>query len=157
VKKHPKTVRPFWPFGVLLFVVLLAFDQYTKNHILTRYTLGESHQVLPGVFFTYVQNTGTLWGLFRGSSANMAFIWLSITIFGLLIYFFDRFETLVEKICYSLIMAGLWGNLIDRGMQGFVVDFIDFRWWPVFNIADACIVVGVAVLLIEHFRKSRTR
>ena len=56
----------------------------------------------------------------------------------------------------ALLLAGLWGNLLDRGSLGFVVDFIDLGWWPVFNIADSAITVGVALYLLEQWRKSRS-
>ena len=160
MKKASTTKKPvtrFWPFGLLLFTVLLFLDQYTKNYIITNYALGTSHKIAPGLWFTYVQNTGTLWGLFRGAGANAAFIWLSVIAFGLLIFFFDQFKTTIEKIAYTLLLAGLWGNLLDRGVHGFVIDFIDLGWWPVFNIADSCILVGIALFtlhqLTHNFKK----
>jgi signal peptidase II len=144
----------FWPYGIALFAILLAIDQYTKHVILQHFALGESRQVMPGLWFTYLQNTGAIWSSFP--NMNWVFIWLSVIAFGALIFFYDQFQTTIEKICYTLIMVGLWGNLLDRGALGFVVDFIDVRWWPVFNIADACISIAVVVYLLEQWRKSRT-
>jgi signal peptidase II len=153
-KEKKSTVqRRFWPYGIALFVALLALDQYTKHFILAHYALNESRNILPGLWFTYVQNTGTNWGFFNGASLNWVFLYLSIIAFGILVYFFDHFKTTIEKISYALIMAGLWGNLLDRGALGFVVDFIDFRWWPVFNIADSCIIVGILLLIVSQWSK----
>jgi signal peptidase II len=150
---HGSKASRFWPYGVALFALLLAIDQFTKYHIVANYVYGESHRMLPGVWFTYVQNTGTLWGLGNGASLNWVFMWLSVIAFGLLLFFYDQFTTTIEKIAYTLIMAGLWGNLIDRALYGFVVDFIDVHWWPVFNIADSCITIAIVLLLLEQMRK----
>ena len=158
-KKPAQQKRPeekafvFWPFGLLIFSALLFADQYSKSIIVSDYALHQPVKVLPGLWFTYVQNTGITWGFMQG--VNEAMIWLSVTVFGLLLYFYDKFETVIEKICYTLLLAGLWGNLLDRGIHGFVIDFIDVGWWPVFNIADACITTGVIVLILEQIRKSR--
>jgi signal peptidase II len=150
-RKEQKTER-FWPYGLAIFAIILLLDQLTKRFIVTNYALGESHRMLPGFWFTYVQNTGTNWGILNGSSYNWVFIWLSVIAFGLLLYFFDAFKTVPEKIGYALLLAGLWGNLIDRATLGFVVDFIDLHWWPVFNIADSAICVAVVILLLEQWR-----
>ena len=141
---------PYWPFGLLSFAVLLAIDQYTKHAIATGYALGQTRHLFSIFSFTYVQNTGALWSSFQGM--NGAFIWLSVIAFGALIYYHDAFTTLAEKISYTLILTGLWGNLLDRLAYGFVVDFISVGWWPVFNIADSAINVGIVIYLLEQWR-----
>ena len=151
VKKKTNSTRVFWPYGIGLFALLLFIDQYTKYFIRSSYTLGLSVKAMPGLWFSYVQNTGATWGLFQDS--NTIFIWLSIIAFGFLLYFYDSFSTTTEKICYVLLLAGLWGNLIDRVSYGFVIDFIDFGWWPVFNIADSCISIGIIVFLLHQWKK----
>lgn len=142
--------RQLLQYGAL-FAILLLLDILTKRYIVTNFYLGESRTAFPGLWFTYVQNTGTLWGLFQ--NANWIFIWISIIAFGLLLYFSDAFQARWERAAYTLILAGLFGNLIDRVSYGFVVDFIDLGWWPVFNIADSCIVVGIVLILLEQLRK----
>jgi signal peptidase II len=153
--KKPVKRKIFWPYGLALFTLLLAIDQYTKHIIVANFSLGESRQVFSGLWFTYLQNTGAIWSSF--TEMNGIFIWLSIIAFGLLIFFYEQFDTTIEKICYTLIMVGLWGNLIDRGTLGFVVDFIDVHWWPVFNIADSCISIAIVLYLLEQWRKSRVK
>lgn len=149
-----KQSSSFFPWiSLAVFSSLLAMDQYTKWAIRSMYVPLESNPVFPFLSFTYLQNTGTIWGLFQSSSANGFFIWLSIIVFGILIYAYDTFQTPIEKISYALLMAGIWGNFIDRVVLGFVVDFIDLGWWPVFNIADSCINVGIALLVIDLIRK----
>lgn len=154
-RKRKTRSRPFWPYGTLLFALLLFLDQYTKHAIRTTFPPGLSVNVLPGVWFTSVQNTGATWGLFQDT--NTLFIWLSVIAFGLLLFFIDEFRTPIEKVAYTLILAGLWGNLIDRVSVGHVVDFIDVRWWPVFNLADSCITVAIVLYALEQFGKSRLR
>lgn len=148
-----KSKRSFLPYGIALFSLLLLVDQYTKHFFLTNFAPHQSVKAIPGLWFTYVQNTGAIWGILR--DGNMIFIWLSVVAFGLLLFFFDKFETVTEKIALTLIMAGLWGNLLDRVLHGFVIDFINLRWWPVFNIADACISVGIVILLLEQWKKKK--
>jgi len=150
----PQKPRRFWPYGVTLFAVLLFIDQYTKHIIRTEFPLYYNVKVLPGLWHTYVQNTGATWGMMQDS--NVFFIWISVIAFGLLLYFYDQFSTTFEKIAYTLLLVGLWGNLIDRVSFGFVIDFIDFGWFPVFNIADSCITVGIILFLLEQIRKSRS-
>jgi signal peptidase II len=149
--RSQKNAPRFWPYGLLLFAALLFIDQYTKHVIVTSFVPGQSVRLFPGFWYTYVQNTGTAWGFLPG--ANGALVWLSVVAFGLLIFYFDKFESVVEKISYTMLLAGLWGNLLDRGVHGFVVDFIDLGWWPVFNIADACITVGIILFLISQLKK----
>jgi signal peptidase II len=151
-KKHP-----FWPYGIVIFAFLLGADRFTKHVILQLLAQGESLRIFSWLDFTYVQNTGTLWGSLNGSGMNWAFIWLSIIAFGLLIFYHDRFTTWIEKLSLAMLFAGLWGNLIDRGTYGFVIDFIDLGGWPVFNIADACIVAGVLLFLLETWRLEREK
>ena len=113
--------------------------------------LGVKHEVIPGVWWTYIQNTGMSFGLFRGS--NDLLIWVAIIILGLLIYWYEQFDTKLAQVGYWLIIAGLFGNLVDRIFRGFVVDMIDIGWFPVFNIADSAISVAVVLLLIDEFVK----
>ena len=110
----------------------------------------------------YVQNTGASFGMLQGSNALLA--WISIIVIGIIM-------TNVKKITkeYALpiiiLVSGILGNLIDRILRGFVVDMIDFKWWPVFNIADMLIVISVVwiiiLLLIEEKndsnKKSKTK
>lgn len=151
----PRRTRAFWPYGLAIFAVLLAADQYAKRLVIDLLPQGGSLAIEDWLRFTYVQNTGTLWGSLQG--ANWAFILLSAIAFAFLLRYHDRFTTVVEKVALWMLMAGLWGNLIDRVTLGFVVDYIDLGWWPVFNIADACIVAGVALFLLETIRLERVK
>lgn len=101
---------------------------------------------------TYVTNTGTAFGLFPGLGNLLVFIDLAIVV-GLLI-FYRSFATShwLMKISLGMQLGGAMGNVIDRLRFGRVIDFLDFKFWPVFNVADSCIVVGVLILAILVLR-----
>jgi signal peptidase II len=94
-----------------------------------------------------VTNTGASWGILQGK--NMLLVWVCLIVLGLIMVNIDFIRKRKEQVLpVILIIAGLLGNLIDRIFRGFVIDFIDFRFWPVFNLADSCIVIGVILLII---------
>ncbi|HIH25088.1 TPA: signal peptidase II [Candidatus Woesearchaeota archaeon] len=150
-----KTPILFWPFGVFGFALLLFLDQYTKSAIRTALAQGREIDIIAFIKFTYVQNTGAVWGSIPDTNAYL--VWLSVIAFGLLIFFYDQFKTTFEKIAYTLLLVGLWGNMLDRVLYGHVVDFISVGWWPVFNIADSCITVGITIYILEALRQWRQR
>ena len=104
------------------------------------------------LYLTFVTNTGTFWGLF--SNINIFFIVLSITILIALIYIIVKKTTLnkLNTILYSLVISGIIGNLIDRIIRGYVVDFIGIKMFnynfPIFNFADIYIVIGVLLFIL---------
>ena len=122
--------------NIILFLALLLADQFSK--LIVAATNPSADFFL--FAFTFVQNTGAVWGLFQNS--NVLFIWISIIAIGVLAYAYDKIPE-KAKFFYTLILAGIIGNLIDRLFRGYVVDFIDFKIWPVFNFADSFIVIGV--------------
>jgi signal peptidase II len=108
---------------------------------------GQSIPVIRRLFhITVVFNKGIAFGLFR--DGPWVFIFLSIGIIGLVsIYLFHKKRNdLIANLSCALLMGGAAGNLIDRLRFGCVIDFLDFRVWPVFNVADSAITVGAALL-----------
>ncbi len=138
----------------LISVLTLMADQASKFLILTTFTPGESLALLPGALhLTYVQNTGAAFGVFKGQ--QIVFIGVSLLVIVWVVReFLRRPRTLAPSTVwgYALVLGGAAGNLIDRLRFGFVVDFIDVRIWPVFNIGDSAITIGVALLLWHTFR-----
>jgi signal peptidase II len=107
------------------------------------------------VAFHFVTNTGASWGILQGK--NSLLIWVSLIVLGAIMVNVDMIKRRDEQILPAvLIVAGLLGNLIDRVFRGFVVDFADFKFWPVFNLADSCIVIGVIWLIIVIMRSDFT-
>ncbi len=137
-----------------LFVLIFSFsfcflDQLTK--FLARYLLVESKsvEIIEGIFgFTLTKNTGIAFGLFQEQGR----IWPYVSFLILLIIIFYVWWVEIEQwllvISLSLIVGGALGNLIDRLFFQAVTDFIDFRIWPVFNLADVELVSGITLLLV---------
>jgi signal peptidase II len=138
-----------WAFLLILLFILI--DQATKWLALS-WLSETSIPIINGVFhFTLVKNTGVAFGLLRNFS-QVVFIFVSISIF-VLFWILFRIKSFYERLAISLIIAGAVGNWIDRFRLGFVVDFLDFRVWPVFNVADSCVTVGVGLLVLELLKK----
>lgn len=125
-------------------LLLAAADQISKQFIFVRLPLGESIPLLPNFFhLTTVHNTGIAFGLFRNDPHLLT---LLIGVCVLLLLVFSRRmmqESRLEQLAYGFILGGAVGNLIDRVRFGWVIDFLDFRIWPVFNLADSGITIGV--------------
>ena len=136
----------FLPLVVLLVICL---DQASKAIMMYYLRDFESIPVIPNIFYlTLVHNTGIAFGLFHGGSK----ILLAAIFIGILILFFLTFkmrnESFTFRLCFGFILGGAIGNLIDRLTQGAVIDFLDFRVWPVFNLADSFITIEVFVLIL---------
>ncbi len=135
----------------VLGVVLI--DRLSKNFFSGLLDLNESVAVIHHVLhFSLVHNTGIAFGLFKDCGA--VFIVIPLILTGLLvynIYFYRHSEQLSRLyiVAFALILGGAIGNLIDRIFLGYVIDFIDFRIWPVFNVADSAITIGAAIILFR--------
>jgi len=145
---------PFWlsPFRLplVLAVLVLALDQWTKLLVLQKLELGEARPVFDSFFhLVHYRNTGAAWGMFQGKTFLLGI--LSMVILVAMVW---KFSHLVEgrrerALALGLVIGGTLGNLYDRLFRGEVVDFLlfffrEFRW-PAFNIADAAICFGVVV------------
>jgi len=134
--------------GVAALVLLV--DQVSKYLVLGNLSVGEMwNPVLvlsPFVTLTPVTNTGAAFGLFQEHGTLFAIVAI-LVVGGILIFYryLPPSEVLL-KVSLGLQLGGALGNLLDRVRLGSVVDFIDFKIWPVFNLADAAIVAGVAIL-----------
>lgn len=133
----------------------LLLDQLTKTWVRAAFLPDESRPVVAAVFhLTYVQNTGAAFGMFQGHTG--LFILCSLAVIAWIAWEFwrERGRPLAATgVGLSLILGGAVGNLIDRVRLGHVTDFLDFRVWPVFNVADTCISVGVGLCLLASLRK----
>lgn len=131
------------PLGL---AALLVLDRLTKRWALDWLEPRGSVPVLPFFHLTYVENTGAAFGV--GRARNGFFIGLSLLLLGGLFYLQRSWpkENRWLRAGLLLVTAGAVGNLYDRLAYGFVVDFLDFRVWPVFNVADSCVTVGACLL-----------
>ena len=115
---------------------------------------GHSFPLVPSILhLTYVQNTGAAFGLFPGYPR--VFVMLAVVVAGWIIVELTRTRPRAWPVETGLlvILGGALGNLIDRLRFGYVVDFIDLRVWPVFNLADSAVTIGVGLLLWHAFRR----
>ena len=129
-----------------LAALALALDQLTK--FVVRQTL-EWHHSWPatGVFrFTHIHNTGSAFGLFQDQNLPLLFVSLVGVLVLAYIYQSQERPTNLLRVSIALMLGGALGNLIDRIHQGHVTDFIDVGPWPVFNLADSAIVVGLIMM-----------
>ena len=151
-------------FGIV--VVIVIADQWTKMAIIGSFRLGESLRIWSDyVALTYVRNQGAAFSLFNSAPAWIRepfFIALPLVAFGVIAVIFARQPNLPRPtvISLSLVCGGALGNLIDRIRFGYVIDFLHFHFrevyhWPMFNVADCCIVVGVSVMFVLSFKNGK--
>ena len=135
-------------FIAALLVVII--DQVSKHFIRTGLTLGQKMPEEGFFQITYSVNTGGVFGLFADQAFLITII-AAVGIIAILIYSrYPAFNGLLVRISLGLILGGAVGNLIDRIRFGWVTDFIDIGGWPVFNLGDSAIVIGV-ILILYHF------
>ena len=135
-------------YFLLVALLVIIFDQLTKYNVVSNFYLGESVPVIENVFhWTYILNPGAAFGMFEGS--RWFFVVIAIGVLVGIWYMKDEINEGGWMMQYgaALFGGGAIGNLIDRARSGLVIDFFDFRIWPVFNVADIAICVGVAMIL----------
>jgi len=153
--------RSQWDIIIFLSGVLavVLVDRLTKNFFAGFLGLNESIAVFPHfLYFSLVHNTGIAFGFFKDCGA--VFIIIPVILTGLLIYnvYYYRHSPTLSRlyiVAFSLILGGAIGNLYDRIFLGYVIDFIDFRVWPVFNVADSAITIGAALILLKCIPSSK--
>ena len=141
----------------MTFIVVLIFlvDQLSKYFIATTFRIGESRPVIDHIFhLTYVRNTGGAFGLLKDWAPLLIIISLVAIVVIVRIAVMRQTVSPRQRIgqyAVAAILGGALGNLADRLHLGYVVDFLDFRVWPVFNVADVAITIGVGLLILELF------
>jgi len=139
---------------VLAFLVILVSDQLTKALIVDRFAVGDSVEIIPGMFnLCHARNSGVVFGLFPGISWLFAVLTaVAIILLVVLVRSLEETASRLQYLAYGLIIGGAVGNLIDRLRFGTVTDFLDFyigtHHWPAFNVADSAVCTGVAILLV---------
>ncbi|MEO0452615.1 MAG: signal peptidase II [Verrucomicrobiota bacterium] len=156
----PGWPRPLWLFYVLAVSLLIA-DQWTKSLILDHFYIGQVRPVIEGILnWTYVTNDGVAFGLFQGNNLLLGMVAGSILVFGFWISRSLDWKSIEVNFVGAMIVSGAVGNLIDRILHGYVVDFIDVYYqdwhWPSFNIADSCISLSMVWIIgrtiVDTFR-----
>jgi len=136
----------------LAAIFVFLFDQISKAIIISKFSLGESIKVLGNfLYFTYVQNTGIAFGFLAGQ--KFLILLNALIVIFIVVFFKEKFSENKKwnNLFLGLIVGGAVGNIVDRLRFSYVIDFIDLRFWPVFNVADSFICIGVALYAIAMF------
>lgn len=137
----------------IIIAAVVALDQFAKYMIRTNMALDSSIPLIDGVFhITYIHNSGAAFSIFQNKTGFLIAMQL-IVIAVVLVYLIkkQKKEHWCLLLSLSLIAAGGIGNLVDRAANGYVVDFLDFRFWPIFNVADISVCTGCGLLILYMF------
>jgi|SRR3989338_644621 len=134
-------------FGIIALGIVLI-DQITKQLI----ALSKPVWDLPLVTIHFVQNTGAGFGILKGQTFWLAMISLLVTA-AIILYYRKIPAEHWAQLLFAVFLGGVIGNLIDRLLRGYVIDFIDLGFWPAFNLADASITVAVVGLMVYYWKK----
>ncbi len=139
---------------ILPIIVCVLIDRIIKIICINHLDIGESIRVINNIFsITLVTNTGAAFSIL--SSSTLFLTILSIIVIGIIYFFFIKGQNLsnVMQIIYGILLGGIIGNLIDRIIYGWVIDYLNFNIFgysfPVFNFADMCIVISIIIIIIE--------
>jgi signal peptidase II len=145
------------PAAIATAGIVVALDQATKQLAVANIERGDHVNVFFGLDLTNTRNTGVAFGAFEGAGLVVAIL-IGISLALLVGYFLLHRDMPLLWLPVGLLLGGALGNLADRARDGAVIDFIDPVAWPAFNLADACIVVGVVMLLwVVEGRPTRAR
>lgn len=141
-------------------ILIIVFDQFTKFFIQTNADWHNHIEIIKDFFYiTYAKNTGAGWSMFSGHTMLLAVLSIVVIIALCVMFYRTQNNQKVSLFCYSLLISGATGNLIDRLRFGYVRDFLDFYIFgydfPIFNVADVAVTLG-AILLIYIFIKEET-
>ena len=146
----------------LLFLVataVIVVDQITKALVRQNLALGEAWAPIPAIGeffrFLYWQNRGAAFGTFQNAGPILTVIRVLIALFIVVFYQKAEIKDTLMKVSLSLMLGGAVGNLIDQFTLGFVTDFIAVGRFPIFNIADSGVTVGVGLMLLDMLIKEK--
>jgi signal peptidase II len=149
-------LRFLW-ISTLIFI----FDQWSKQAIVSSMSLYESIQLTGFFNLTYVHNYGAAFSfLYDAGGWQVYFLSaVALSVSALILWWLRQTtkEQLLLPVAFAFILGGALGNVFDRLLHGYVIDFLDFYYgtyhWPAFNVADSAIFIGAALLIIDMFKK----
>ncbi len=134
-------------YSIILFLLFIIIDRITKVWALT---LSGGRSIDLGILeFVYATNTGAGFSILQNQNTLLS--WIAVIALGIIIYYYSHFP----RLGFLMIVSGIIGNLIDRVMYGYVIDFINFKIWPIFNIADSLVFLGVLYTVIVWIKKDK--
>ncbi len=136
----------------------MIVDRVTKIAVERRYGVGYGPRPIVDhlLFLTVLRNSGAAFGLFQNFTAG--FLVVSLVVMAAILVYYPRIpgHDWPARVGLAMVFGGAVANAYDRGLQGSVIDFIQVPHWPVFNVADSAITVGVALLVVGSFIRTRT-
>jgi signal peptidase II len=138
----------FFTLPWITMLLALITDQVTKWLVIENLAVGQSWPETGILRFTHAWNTGTAFSLFQGQGDILT--WVSLAAVGILTWIYRSIKDphWVLRLAFGLQFGGAIGNIVDRVRIGHVTDFLDVGWWPIFNIADSSIVVGISLMIV---------
>lgn len=143
---------------IIISIILLCIDQISKLLVVNLLTKTDSITIIKNFFYlTYINNDGAAFSILVGK--RIFLILIAVLVIVMLIRYIKKnnIQNKLELVSISLIIGGSLGNLMDRVVRGYVIDFLDFKIFnynfPIFNLADTFIVIGVILLLLKEIRK----
>lgn len=143
---------------IIISIILLCIDQISKLLVVNLLTKTDSITIIKNFFYlTYINNDGAAFSILVGK--RIFLILIAVLVIVMLIRYIKKnnIQNKLELVSISLIIGGSLGNLMDRVVRGYVIDFLDFKLFnynfPIFNLADTFIVIGVFLLLLKEIRK----
>ena len=143
---------------IIISIILLCIDQISKLLIVNLLTKTDSITIIKNFFYlTYINNDGAAFSILVGKKFFL--ILIAVLVIVMLIRYIKKnnIQNKLELVSLALIIGGSLGNLMDRVVRGYVIDFLDFKIFnynfPIFNLADTFIVIGVFLLLLKEIRK----
>lgn len=143
---------------IIISIILLCIDQISKLLVVNLLTKTDSITIIKNFFYlTYINNDGAAFSILVGK--RIFLILIAVLVIVMLIRYIKKnnIQNKLELVSLALIIGGSLGNLMDRVVRGYVIDFLDFKIFnynfPIFNLADTFIVIGVILLLLKEIRK----
>ena len=144
-----------------LTVILLVIDQVTKHWVAGTFEYQETLEVLPFFNLYYIHNTGAAFSFLADQGGWQRWFFTGIASIASIVFVVWMAKTPKEQkllsLSFALILSGALGNLIDRSLFGYVIDFLDFHWngshFAAFNVADSVIFIGAALMILDSFKQ----
>ena len=134
--------------------IVIFLDQLTKLIVKNTLELNQTIPVIKNIFhLTYITNSGSAFGILKGW--QLPLIFFSVAVIGFIFYYLNKISEKEKslQVFVGFVLGSAIGNLVDRILYGHVIDFLDFRIWPVFNVADSFITISVIFLIIYFWKK----
>ena len=142
---------------ILIFLLLVSFDLLSKYIVFNNIDLYQFIKITYFFDITHIHNFGVSFGLFAGTIPSLVLILIGLFVTVFIIYLFINSSDTLERWGLFIIICGAIGNILDRSVNGYVIDFlylhINQYYWPAFNFADIYISVGIIMIIVNMLKK----